>query len=149
MPGAVKEIGRVLKDGRHLVLAIVHPMYSGGGFLETGKGAYDDFVISRSYFEPERCISKDGQDNLTVTFHREHRPLQAYTKALTEAGFIIEQQHEVTDEDEGKPWHRVPMFLDVLATRRPREERTGPVLEPSVRRWFPDAHRKGKKYPLY
>jgi SAM-dependent methyltransferase len=131
MPGAIREIARVLKDGRHLALAIIHPMYSGGGFLESGKGAADDFVISRSYFIPERCISKDSHGNLTVTFYREHRPLQAYTKALNDAGFTIEQLLEVTDKDEKKPSHRVPMFLDILATRRPREKKPDDANEPT------------------
>jgi SAM-dependent methyltransferase len=119
--GAVKEIARVLADGRKLVLAIVHPMYSGGTFSPDGGTPDENFVIQRSYFQPELCISSDSRDSLTVTFYRQHRPLQAYAKALLEAGFSIDQLHELTDEDQGKPLHRVPMFLDILATRLPRE----------------------------
>ncbi|MGH3189596.1 MAG: hypothetical protein ACRDOL_20500 [Streptosporangiaceae bacterium] len=63
---------------------------------------------------------------MKVLFFREHRPLEAYVHALLDAGFIIEQLHEVTDEDESKPWHRVPMFLDILAARRPRAGKTEP-----------------------
>ena len=122
LPGAVKEISRVLADGQKLALAIVHPMYSGGTFSAAGKTSDDNFVIQRSYFKPELCISSDSRDSLTVTFYREHRPLQAYIQALLDAGFSIDKLHEVTDEDERKPWHRVPMFLDILATRRPREK---------------------------
>jgi SAM-dependent methyltransferase len=130
MPSAVKEIARVLKDGQKLALAIVHPMYSGGSFTEAGKNSDNDFVIKRSYFKPELCISTDKQDNLTVTFYREHRPLEAYVQALIMAGFRIEQLHEVTDKDEGKPCHRVPMFLDILATRQPREAPEEAVHQP-------------------
>jgi SAM-dependent methyltransferase len=124
--GAVKEIARVLADGGTLALAIVHPMYSGGTFSPDGGTPDENFVIQRSYFKPELCISSDSRDSLTVTFYREHRPLQAYVQALLEAGFSIDQLHELTDEDQGKPLHRVPMFLDILATRLPRERPARP-----------------------
>jgi len=127
MRGAVTEIARVLQDGEKLALAIVHPMYSGGKF-DTARGSEKNFVIKRSYFKPELLVSHGSQGNLTVTFYREHRPLQAYFSALLDAGFTIEQLREVTDEDEGTPWHQVPMFLDILATRKPRKEEGSPKL---------------------
>jgi len=122
MPGAIAEIARVLEDGKKLALAIVHPMYSNGRFPRPG--APDcDFVITRSYFKPQLCVSQDGQDGMKVTFFREHRPLQAYVTALIDAGFSIEQWREITEEDQDDPRHRIPMFLDILATRLPREEK--------------------------
>lgn len=122
MRGAVKEIARVLADGKKLALAIVHPMYSGGKF-DTAQDSKKNFVIERSYFRPELRVSHDSQGSLTVTFYREHRPLQMYVKALLDADFVIEQLNEVTDGDEDAPRHQVPMFLDVLATRKPRTEK--------------------------
>jgi SAM-dependent methyltransferase len=122
MPGAIAEIARVLEDGSKLALAIVHPMYSGGRFSATGTPDCD-FVIRQSYFEPEIRVSQDGRDGMKVTFFREHRPLQAYIHALIAAGFNIEQLHEVTEEDQDNPRHRIPMFLDILATRRRREKK--------------------------
>lgn len=132
MPGAVKEAARVLKDGKKLVLSIVHPMYSGGGFRETG--THDDklFVIKRSYFEPELRVSTDQHDDLTMTFQREHRPIQAYTKALTDVGFTIEELREVTDPDTSEPRHGIPMFLAIAATRRRREQPAVPQREPGT-----------------
>ncbi len=128
MPEAIAEIARVLEDGKKLALAIVHPMYSNGGFPTPG--APDcDFVITRSYFKPELCVSQDGKDGMKVTFYREHRPLQAYVTALIDAGFSIEQWREVTEEDQNNPRHRIPMFLDILATRG-RREKTIPVSPP-------------------
>lgn len=120
MAGAIAEIARVLEDGKKLALAIVHPMYSNGRFATAGpsEGA---FVIRRSYFDRELCISQDGRDGMKVTFFREHRPLQAYITALISSGFSIEQWHEVTEEDQDNPRHRIPMFLDILASRKPRE----------------------------
>jgi SAM-dependent methyltransferase len=119
MPGAIAEVARVLEDGRQLALAIVHPMYSNGNFARAEDGA-GSFVITRSYFERQLCVSTDRQDDLTVTFLREHRPLETYVQALLKAGFTIDRLLEVTDEAEGKP---VPMFLDILATRKPRQQR--------------------------
>jgi SAM-dependent methyltransferase len=121
MHGAIKEIARVLKDGKKLALAIVHPMYSNGRFTTAGSSG-GDFVIRRSYFQRQLCVSQDGQDGMKVTFFREHRPLEAYIEALIAAGFNIEQLHEVTEDDQNNLRHRIPMFLDILASRRPREK---------------------------
>jgi SAM-dependent methyltransferase len=132
MPDALYEIARVLGDGKKLALAIVHPMYSGGGFSAAGGTPDDDFVMKRPYFTPELCISTDALDNLTVTFYREHRPLQAYAQALLKAEFIIERFDEVTDKDEAKPWHRVPMFLDIVATRKPRQKEMDSMRDPDA-----------------
>jgi SAM-dependent methyltransferase len=117
MSGAISEIGRVLKDGSSLALAIVHPLYSGGGFSENE----DLFVLKRSYFKAKRLVSRDAHGDMTVTFFREHRPLQTYTRSLIEAGFNIEQLIELTDTDASSGRESVPMFLDILATRRPRK----------------------------
>jgi hypothetical protein len=43
------------------------------------------------------------------------RPLQAYTEALAEAGFVIEQLREPISPDPAKPWCRVPLFRNIVA----------------------------------
>jgi hypothetical protein len=53
-----------------------------------------------------------------MTFHSEHRPIQAYTEALSAAGFVIERLREPTSADPGKPWHRIPLFLNIVAALR-------------------------------
>jgi SAM-dependent methyltransferase len=121
MSGAIAEIARVLEDGKKLALAVVHPMYSNGNFATAGTSG-GDFVIKRSYFQREICVSHDGHDGMKVTFFREHRPIEVYVEALIAAGFIIEQLHERTEDDQDSPRHRIPMFLDILASRRPREK---------------------------
>lgn len=133
MPGAIKEMARVLEDGKKLALAIVHPMYSGGRFSAAGDSSAD-FVIEQSYFEPQFRTSQDSQDGMKVTFFREHRPLEAYVTALISAGFSIEQLHEVTEGDQDNPRHRIPMFLDITATRRPRDEKAAISYRPRIRR---------------
>jgi SAM-dependent methyltransferase len=117
MRGTIKEIARVLADGRKLALAIVHPMYSASGINPDG-----NLEIKRSYLTPELCISKDRRDDLTMTFYREHRPLQDYVNALLKAGFSIEGLLELADDDERDSRYHVPMFLDIVAVRKPRKE---------------------------
>ena len=131
MPGAIRETARVLEDDCPLVLAIVHPIYSSGKFsgteIGTGEKPDSSFVIKRSYFEPERLVSTDVHGSLRVTLFREHRPLQVYTKALTDAGFNIEKLLELTDEDQSGHRDGIPLFLDILARRRPRGKSAGPI----------------------
>jgi SAM-dependent methyltransferase len=115
MPDAIAEIARVLASGGRLVLATVHPINSAGRFVGF-KGDRDrPFVISGSYFRPERYVDAFARDGLTMTFYGEHRPLQAYTEALAEAGFVIERLRESTDPDPGRAWQRIPMFVQIVA----------------------------------
>lgn len=120
MPAAVTEIARILAAGGRLVLAIVHPINSAGRFSGDKADAGRPFVIGGSYLQPERYVDTGTHDGLTVTFHGEHRPLEAYTEALADAGFVIERLREPTEPDPAKAWHRVPLFLDILATSRRR-----------------------------
>lgn len=119
MPAAVTEIARILAAGGHLVLAIVHPINSAGRFSGERGDAGRPFVIGGSYLQSERYVDTGTHDGLTVTFHGEHRPLEAYTEALADAGFVIERLREPTDPDPATAWHRVPLFLDILATLHP------------------------------
>jgi len=115
MPAAVKEIARILDTGGHLVMAIVHPINSAGQFTGDKANASRPFIIGGSYLQPRRYVDTVPHDGLTVTFYGEHRPLQAYTEALADVGFVIERLREPTNPDLAKPWHRIPLFLDILA----------------------------------
>jgi SAM-dependent methyltransferase len=115
MSAAVGEIARILRVGGRLALAIVHPINSAGEFTGDRADADRPFVIDGSYLQPERYVDTLTRDGMTVTFHGEHRPLQAYTEALTDAGFVIERLREPTNPDPAKPWRSVPLFLNILA----------------------------------
>jgi SAM-dependent methyltransferase len=115
MSAAVREIARILRVGGRLALAIVHPINSAGEFTGDRADADRPFVIDGSYLQPERYVDTLTRDGMTVTFHGEHRPLQAYTEALADAGFVIERLREPTNPDPAKPWRRVPLFLNILA----------------------------------
>jgi SAM-dependent methyltransferase len=115
MAAAVREIARILTAGGHLVMAVVHPINSAGQFIDSADPDRP-FVINGSYFQPRRDVGTLARDGLTMTFHSEHRPLQAYTDALADAGFVIERLREPTTPDPGNVWHRMPLFLNVVAT---------------------------------
>jgi SAM-dependent methyltransferase len=119
LAAAIQEIARVLEDGKRLVLAIVHPMYSHGRAPGIGQRR----PAGPRYLEPELRVSTDRQDDLSVTFFREHRPIKSYMNALLDAGFVVDQLDEVTEPDETRPNHSVPMFLHIVATKKPRDAR--------------------------
>lgn len=81
LQGAISEIARVLEFGGRLCLAIVHP-------LNRLPEALDD------YFDERRFANKFERDGVSMTFEGIDRPLEAYTRALTRAGFRIEELRE-------------------------------------------------------
>ena len=117
MPAAFAEARRVLVPDACLVLAIVHPINSAGGF-ERDASAAEPFVIRDSYFAPRRFAEDAERNGLTMRFVGEHRPLEDYARALEAAGFAIEALREVTEPDPQDRWSRVPLFLDLRARRR-------------------------------
>lgn len=81
LAGAVGEIGRVLEAGGRLCLAIVHP-------LNRRPEALDD------YFSERRFADEVESHGVRMTFESVDRPLEAYTRALATAGFVIEELRE-------------------------------------------------------
>jgi len=58
-----------------------------------------------------------------MTFHSQHRPLEAYFLALEKAGFLVEAlrepsvpEHAVVSET-NRRWQRIPFFLHLRALR--------------------------------
>jgi SAM-dependent methyltransferase len=119
MPAAVHEAARVLEPSGRLCLAIVHPLQSAGSFVSDDDGA--PFVITGSYLDPHRTTDVLARDGLEMTFHSEHRPLEAYARALEESGLLIERMREHKTErgqaHTGR-WTRLPLFLHLRAVKR-------------------------------
>lgn len=121
MPGALREAARVLGPSGRLCLAIVHPINSAGRFDE--ERADSPFTIRGSYLAPRRTEDTVERDGLRVTFHSEHRPLEAYVRALEAAGLVIETLREpavperAVEALRSKRWQRVPLFLHMRAVR--------------------------------
>jgi len=107
--GAVSEIGRVLRPGGQLCMAVVHPLVT----------AQDDetihaktFQVSRPYLEQRRYVDAVDRDGLAMTFISMHRPLSAYTSALFANGMVITA---LTESGAGA----VPWLLTLRADKIP------------------------------
>ena len=116
----VQEAARALLPGGRLCLAIVHPLNSAGRFVDDTPRA--PFVVTGSYLDEFRYSDEVERDGLAMTFHSMHRPLEAYARALEDAGLLIETIREPAwpDPDPSsrtKGWDRVPMFCFVRAIR--------------------------------
>ena len=97
--GAVAEIGRVLRPGGQLCLAIVHPFISA---QDEDTLDAPSFGFSRPYLQARRYTDRIERDGLAMTFSSMHRPLSAYTIALTGQGLAITA---LTEHGEGMiPW---------------------------------------------
>ena len=115
--GAVHEAARVLERGGHFCFAIVHPLAEAGRFQEDGT-----FLVDRSYLSVWRYADHLQRKGIEMTFHSEHRPIEAYGRALEEAGFLIEAFREPMPDEatviataREERWRRIPNFLMVRA----------------------------------
>ena len=123
MPGAVREIARVLVPGGRACIAVVHPLNSAGKFESDDDDS--PFVISGSYLDPERTVDLFERDGYRMTFHSGHHPLEDYARALERTALLIEAIREPRSTTlDGVPvgrtnrWLRVPLFLHLRAVKR-------------------------------
>jgi len=110
MPGAVREIGRVLKPAGVFCFSVLHPVNTWG---DAGNISYFDTIAY------EERLEVDGG---TMTFHDTHRPLREYFAALEAAGFLVERLREPRPDEEyaashaaATRWRDRPGFLHVRA----------------------------------
>ena len=124
MPAAIAEAGRVLSRAGRFCAAIPHPVNSAGKF--DSKTADAPFVITGSYLDPTPVTWTAARDDVLVTFHSEHRPLEAYSRALEAAGLLIEAIREVRPAEQttrspadeaASRWRRIPLFLQFRAVK--------------------------------
>jgi SAM-dependent methyltransferase len=119
--GAIGEAARVLDSSGRLAIAIVHPINSAGRFESEAEDS--PFVITESYLDARRTVDEVERNGLSMTFHSEHRTLEAYSRALEEHGFLIEALRETRVPDaaarsaRARRWQRVPLFLHLRARR--------------------------------
>jgi SAM-dependent methyltransferase len=78
---AITECARVLEPGGLLCAAIVHPL---------------NRPVERlaNYFDHQHAVDPVESNGLTMTFEAIDRPLEYYTRALEQAGFVIEALRE-------------------------------------------------------
>ncbi len=122
LPEAVAEIARVLDESGRLCLAIPHPINSAGAFA--GREADAPFVIAGSYLDSAATGDSLARGEVRLTFHSEHRPLEAYARALESAGLLIERIREIAHGDQvvasskaATRWQRIPLFLHLRAVK--------------------------------
>jgi SAM-dependent methyltransferase len=122
MPQAVAEAARVLAPGGRLCACIPHPVNSAGQFR--GRDGDAPFLIEGSYLDPAPADWIADRDGIQLTFHSEHRPLEAYSRALEAAGLLIEAIRETRAPDTwvaaspGKRrWQRIPLALHLRAVK--------------------------------
>ena len=116
LPGAVREAARVLEPGGRLAACITHPLTDAGRF--EGREPDAAFVIDGSYLETGRFEGTFTRGGLQITFHGYIRPLEKYTRALEDAGLLIEALREppmpqrAIEQDSHEARHlRIPTFL--------------------------------------
>jgi SAM-dependent methyltransferase len=124
MPAAIAEVARVLRRAGRFCAAIPHPVNSAGEF--DSKAADAPFVITGSYLDCAPVTWTATRSDVRLTFHSEHRPLEAYSRALEAAGLLIEAIREVRPAAPGTPaaageaasrWRRIPLFLQFRAVK--------------------------------
>src|SRR5919201_12393 len=114
-------LSRDLEPGGRLCIAIVHPINSAGEFRGGDPGS--PFVIAASYLDRSYYADDIARDGLEITFVSAHRPLQAYTDAITGAGLLIDRLREPSVPDEAivtprnRRWQRLSLFLHLRAVK--------------------------------
>jgi ubiquinone/menaquinone biosynthesis C-methylase UbiE len=112
--GVIKEIARVLEPGGVLCIAIIHP-------LNRPSEHFDD------YFSEQRFTEVITRNGLEMTFDGIDRPLESYTRPLSESGFVIDQLREprasataLERASELTPAAKKPYFLHLRCRLRER-----------------------------
>ena len=95
---------------RRAAVRVHHP--SGARRAATWDHEDDDapLVVSEAYLERRWMDVAVEREGLEFTFEGWCYPLEAYTRALEDAGLLIEAMREPADPAGGR-WARVPMFL--------------------------------------
>ena len=118
MRAAVAEAGRVLRDGGRFCACVPHPFSEAGEF--TGADAGAPFVVEGSYLAESAYELVSERDGIRFTFASHRYPLEAYSRALEDAGLAIEALRE-PPLPSGDPAHRrsrIPLFLLWRAAKR-------------------------------
>jgi SAM-dependent methyltransferase len=97
LTGVTREAARVLEPGGHVCLAIVHPVNSAGEFSAGEADA--PFVVYDSYLDESYFVDEIERVDAWLLLESIHRPIQAYTDALADAGLLIERLREVALPD--------------------------------------------------
>jgi ubiquinone/menaquinone biosynthesis C-methylase UbiE len=119
LSACVRELARVLAPHGVLCAAFMHPIMSAGLFLPDDPNR--TFALGE-YRRAMRHTMRFERGGLAMTFNFEHRPIEAYSRALEEAGLVITALREpipapdaVAEHPELSDARRVPGFLHLTA----------------------------------
>jgi SAM-dependent methyltransferase len=118
MPGAVREVARVLEPGAMFCICVTHPMFSAGRF-ESG-AADSPLRLTESYLESRAFDAVEERDGLAMRFTGWSHPLETYVTTLTSAGFVVDTLREPVPASRTgsyERFHRYPLFLNLRAIR--------------------------------
>jgi len=117
MRAVVGEAARVLREGGHLCACVPHPFSEAGEFV--GAEADAPFVVERSYLVESSYELVSDRDGIRFTFASHRYPLESYSRALEDAGLVIEALREPPLPGAGEHRRtRVPLFLLWRAAKR-------------------------------
>jgi SAM-dependent methyltransferase len=126
MGGAVREAGRVLAPGGRFCLALEHPLQKAGAWDDPDDPA-SPFRIGGSYLAERRFRAVVERDGVGMELEGIDRPLEAYARALEQAGLAIEALREprpdqafVRDRPRAGKWLRIPIFLHLRCRAAPK-----------------------------
>ena len=117
MRTAVAEAGRVLRPGGHFCVCVPHPLSDAGEFV----GTHDDarFVVEGSYLAESDYEFLSDRDGIRFRFASRRYPLEAYSRALEDAGLALEALREPPlPGPDGDRRTRIPLFLLWRAVKR-------------------------------
>jgi ubiquinone/menaquinone biosynthesis C-methylase UbiE len=121
LDGAMREFARVLKPSGRLCITITHPVADSMGFAI--RDAEAPFVIEGSYLRTAPFSGWAERQGIKMHFSGWHRSIATYSKALQDAGLLIEAIREPMPQDEAPArdwdrWRRMPMFMHIRALKR-------------------------------
>jgi SAM-dependent methyltransferase len=119
---AVGEMARVLTPRGRVCAAIVHPLDSAGRWSEPEPDG--QFLVERSYYEPEPKLWVSNRDGIEVTFYDRGLTLERLMRCFEDASLLIEALREPQPSDDfvqrfpiSARRRRVPLFLQLRAVK--------------------------------
>ncbi|TMD13306.1 MAG: class I SAM-dependent methyltransferase [Chloroflexi bacterium] len=111
MEASLQEAARVLRPSGTLCACVTHPIADAGRF--ESRDADATFLIEGNYLGPRRWLELPlvHRDGLSMDFSGWAYPLEAYFRALEDAGFVVQCLREPPAADEDQRWRRLPLFL--------------------------------------
>jgi SAM-dependent methyltransferase len=122
MTTPVRDIARVLRSNGRFCICVTHPVGDAGHFDRRAADA--PFVIEGNYLKSGSFDETFERAGLIMRFRGLTHPIEAYARALEDAGLLIDRLREPAQRDAAVAsdpaearWQRLPMFLFIRAVR--------------------------------